>query len=268
MTFARALLAAGAALIATPAFAQESHDWWRFDDLGVTVTTGADYSAGDYGGPSDTKILVVPLTVRAKSGPIRLSATLPYLRIDGPGNIVGGGDGGPIIIDPNDPTPATVRKGLGDLSLAAAYALPDVALGGFEVELGARVKLPTSSERKRLGTGKTDFSVSLDVARPIGNIAPFVTVGYRMPGEPAGVALRNSFTTSVGTTVSLGAATLIASYDYSEATSRFVEDSHSLFGGMNLPLSKRISLTGYGTAGLSEGAPDFGAGLLLSAKIF
>lgn len=263
-----ALAACIAATGATQAAAEDGYDLQRGRDIGVTFTTGADYSVGDYGGPSNTKILVVPFSLRAKTGPFRISATVPYLRIDGPGNIVGGGEGGPIIIDPNDPTPREVREGLGDLSVSAAYSLPEDALGGFEVDLGARVKLPTSSERKRLGTGKTDFAVSVDVARPIGNIAPFATVGYRMLGDPEGTNLRNTFTTSVGTTISAGTTTFIASYDYSGATTGSVEDSHSLFGGVSVPVSKRFSFTGYGTAGLSEGAADYGVGLLLSAKLF
>lgn len=266
-----ALAACVAAMGAMPAAAEDGNDLQRdrlLGDLGVTFTTGADYSVGDYGGRSNTRILVVPFSLRAKAGPFKLSATLPYLRIDGPGNIVGGGEGGPIIIDPNDPTPREVREGLGDVSLSAIYSLPGEALGGFEVDLGARVKLPTSSESKRLGTGKTDVAVSVDVARPIGNIAPFATVGYRMPGDPDGISLRNTFTTSVGTTVSLGSTTLIASYDYAGATTRQVADSHSLFGGVSVPVSDRFSLVGYGTGGLSEGAADFGVGLLLSARLF
>lgn len=252
---------------ASPALAQDSVEP-EDTSPSFTFTTGFDYSTGDYGAPSDTEILVVPFSLKAKTGPLRVTATLPYLRIDGPGNIVGGGDGGPIIIDPNDPTPRQVREGLGDLSLSLAYALAAESLAGFEVDLGARVKLPTSSESKRLGTGKTDFAVSVDVARPIGPVAPFVTLGYRMPGDPEGIDLRNTFTSSVGATWSVGTTTLIASYDYSGAASRLAEDSHSLFGGLSVPVSKRLSFTGYGTAGLSDGAPDVGVGLLLSARIF
>jgi hypothetical protein len=265
---AAAVAAFVAGAIATPTAAQETRSVQRDRSLGLTFSTGVDYSIGDYGAPTDTKILVVPFSGRVRSGPFTFRATIPYLRIDGPGNIVGGGDGGPIIIDPNDPTPREVRDGLGDLSLSAGYSLPEEALGGFEVELGGRVKLPTSSERRRLGTGETDFAVNLEVARPIGNAVPFVELSYRMPGDPAGFDLRNTVSTSVGTTLSAGAATLIGSYDYSGAASRLAEDSHSLFLGANFPVGGGLSLTGYGTAGLSNGAPDYGVGLLLSARVF
>jgi hypothetical protein len=106
------------------------------------------------------------------------------------------------------------------------------------------------------------------VARPIGAFAPFVNLAYRMPGNPEGAALRNSVLTSVGATLTAGSTTFIASYDYSGAASALAEDSHSLFGGLNVPVADRLSFTGYGIAGLNDGAPDFGAGLLLSARIF
>ena len=56
------------------------------------------------------------------------------------------------------------------------------------------------------------------------------------------------------------------SYDYSAATTNSVEDSHSLFGGLVTRINRRLSLTGYGTIGLSEGAPDYGLGVLLSLR--
>lgn len=267
MKRAASIAALAAMLVAVPAAAQDRNAARRTDRIGLSFTTGADYSVGDYGGPSDTKILVVPFSLRAKTGALRVSATVPYLRIDGPGNIVGGGEGGPIIIDPNAANPRQVREGLGDLSLGATYSLPPEGLGGFEVDVGARVKLPTSSSRERLGTGKTDFAVSLDVSRPIGSVAPFVTVGYRIPGDPDGFDLRNTVSTSVGSTFQLGSVTAIASYDYSGATSRLSEDSHSLFGALSGPVAKGLNLTGYSTVGFSEGAPDFGVGLLVSIDL-
>jgi opacity protein-like surface antigen len=265
-----ALVAVGLAALAAPAAAQETQAnqaLRRDKSVGVTLTTGADYSVGRYGGTADTKILVVPFSLRAKTGPFRFSATIPYLRIDGPGNIVGGGDTGPIVIDPNAPSPRQVRQGVGDLSLGVAYSLPSAALGGFDVDLGARVKLPTSSRSRGLGTGKTDFAVSADISRSIGNVSPFVTVGYRIPGKPAGLNLRNSFTGSVGTTVTAGKAVAILSYDYAGRTSAQSIDSHSLFGALSGPVAGGLTLTGYGTVGLSQGAPDYGVGLLASVKI-
>jgi hypothetical protein len=263
-----AVAASIATVAAAPAAAQETRAVRSVPAVGLSFTTGADYSIGDYGAAENTNILVVPLNVRATTGGLRLSATLPYLRIDGPGNIVGGGEGGPILVDPRAPSPRQVREGLGDLTLGATYSLPSEALTGFDVDIGGRVKLPTASQADRLGTGKADFSVMTDISRPIGNMAPFVTLGYRMPGSPEGVDLRNSVFGSVGTSVVAGPAVFIASYDYAGATNPLSQDSHNLFGAVSGPVANRLNLTGYGTVGLSKGAPDFGVGLLLTVRAF
>lgn len=235
-------------------------------DVRVAVSSGIDFSSGDYGAAEKTKILVVPFSLRAATGALRLSATLPYLRIDSPGNIVGGGTGGPIIVDPNAPVTREVREGLGDLSLGATYTLPTQILG-LDVDLTSRVKLPTSSKRKSLGTGKTDVTLRSEFSRQVGTWGPFVTVGYRFLGDPEGVDLRNSISTSVGTTKRLGSTVLIASYDYARATTSAAEDAHELFGAVSGPLTPRVNWTTYGIAGLSEGSPDYGIGLLLSLKL-
>ena len=255
-----------ASVFAAPASAQQGGALRRDRSLGLSLTTGADYSSGRYGGPAKTEILVVPFSLRARKGPFRVSATLPWLRLDGPANIVGGGEDGPIVIDPNAPSPRQVRKGLGDLSLGFDYALPRDDLGGFEVDLGVRLKLPTSGTSRGLSTGKTDIGLVADISRPLGKFSPFLTLGYRMPGDPDGFELRNSVTVSAGTSATFGKLVAIGAYDYAGATSRSSFDSHSLFGALAAPVAKRVILTGYGSVGLSRGAPDHGIGLLVTFR--
>ncbi len=257
-------------LAAAPAAAQDQMALQPRAPFELSFTTGADTSQGDYGAFSPTNILVVPFSLRARSGPFRLSATIPYLRIDGPAGIVaaGGGESGPIIINPSLPMPREVRKGLGDLNLGATWSLPSGLPGGVEVDLSARVKLPTSARRKALGTGKTDFTVMAEASRPVGIVTPFVSLGYRMPGDTEGSRLRNIVTASVGASVPVGDLVAIVSYDYSGASSRLSRDSHGVFAALSGPIGKRLSLTTYGTVGISEGAPDYGLGVLVSVRIF
>lgn len=264
--FARAVLVGPAALASAAALptstAHAQSTWPSF-----SITTGVDYSSGGYGIDEKTKILVVPISARVVFGQLRLLATLPYLRIDSPGTVFGGVNGNPVVVDPGTPMGREVREGLGDLSLGATYALSDRAIGGFDVDLGARVKFPTSERDEALGTGEIDSAFSVDISRSIGNWAPFLTVGYRILGDPEGWRLRDGFTTSVGTSIILGKAVAIASYDYSRSNSRFVDDAHELFGAVSLPTTERLNWTAYGTVGLSEGSPDLGVGLLLSLKL-
>lgn len=258
---------AAAALSASPAAAQQGEVLLRRDkSLGLSLTTGADFSSGRFGASAETRILVVPLSLRARKGPIRISATLPYLRLDGPANIVGGGEGGPIVIDPSAPTPRRVRDGLGDLGLGLDWTIPSADLAGFQLDLGVRLKLPTGSQRRGLSTGKADIGVVADMSRQMGKASPFLTLGYRMPGDPAGFDLRNTPTVSAGTSLTLGRLVAIGAYDYSGATSRLSFASHSLFGALAAPVAKRATLTGYASVGLSRGAPDYGVGLLVTFR--
>lgn len=257
-------------LTAAPAAAQDQMALETRDAFRLSFTTGADTSVGDYGAFQETNILVVPFSLRAKRGPFRLAVTIPYLRIDGPGGIVaaGGGESGPIIINPFAPVAREVRKGFGDLNLGVTWSLPSTLPGGLEIDVTARIKLPTSARRKALGTGKTDYMIMAEVSRRVGIVTPFVTLGYRMPGDPAGADLRNLVTGSVGASVPLGEIVAIASYDYSGASSRLSRPSQSFFAALSGPIGDRLSLTTYGTVGLTEGAPNYGLGVLVSFRIF
>ena len=249
---------------ASPSHAQDARkdELQTPDDTSLSVTTGVDWSSGDYGTGSDTRILVVPLALRYKTGNLRVSVTQPWLRIDGSSAIVGNGPGG-VIIDPN--APRTTRSGLGDLTVGAAYMIPEEKLG-VGIDLSARVKLPTASRSKGLGTGKTDVTVGAELSRSFGSVTPFASIGYRMPGDPEGIDLRNAWTASGGASVAMGKAVLIASYDYRQSTSRLAKDSHELFGAYSTPLNDALNFTFYGSAGLSDGAPDYGVGGMITVR--
>jgi hypothetical protein len=213
------------------------------------------------GGLRRTPCVGGEVAARFKTGNLRLSATIPYIRING-ANVVSG-DGGPIVIDPN--APRVTRDGIGDLTLGANYAIPEEKLG-FGLDLGGRVKLPVAETD--LGTGKTDFSVSAEVSKTFGTVTPFVQGGYRWMGDPATIDLNNVFFASAGASVALGKSVLLVSYDYRQATTNLIDDSQELFGAFSAPLGKRLNFTLYGSAGLSEGAPDYGAGAMLTLKAF
>lgn len=252
-----------ASLLAGPVLAQDATaPGSAHSDTNIALTAGVDYSSGKYGGPISTDILVVPASLRLTSGRWRFSATLPYLRIVGAQSVVAG-DGGPVVIDPN--TPRVRRDGVGDLSLASTYAIPEDAFG-LGVELTGHVKVPTASRSRGLGTGKTDFALSAEVSKTFGSVTPFVEGGYRWIGSPSGISLRNAPFASAGASIAFGKVVAIASYDYRGRTSDFSRSSKELFGALSGPLSRKVNWTFYGSAGLSSGAPDAGVGLMLSYK--
>ena len=265
-------LAPGVALlaVAAPAFAQDRgvEEIVNAGDKtsAVLFSTGIDYSRGHYGDVEATAIIVVPASLRVRAANwLSLGASLAWIRIDGPG-VVLGPDNEPL---PGFPIARQTRQGLGDLSASATVSLPLGEDTPWSVDLTGRVKLPTASKSRGLTTGKTDFSFGADIGYVTGKWAPFVELGIRLPGDPAGIDLRNSPSVSVGAVrvLGTGAGALIASYDWQRAFSPLAADSHSLFAAWSRPVAKRFDLTGYGSVGLSQGAAGIEAGVLVTVKI-
>ena len=251
----RTILAAAAIASATPAMAEPAAE----------LSTGIEYQEGDYGTGERVETLSVRNAVRIEAGRTFFTASLPYHRLEAPGNVVGGGGGLlglPIIIDPTEPPTRQVREGLGDLRLGVGHTLP--RLGGVDLTLSGQVKLPTASARRGLGTGEIDFSIGAEAARTVGRVTPFAAISYTMPGNPDDFELRNSFAARGGVVAQLSSnlrGTL--AYGYAQSLSPLVPDEQQLSTGLNVGLSRQLSLGLYGSAGLSEGAPDIGAGLQL-----
>jgi hypothetical protein len=196
-----------------------------------------------------------------------LIASLPYQRLEAPGNVVGGTGllGLPIIIDPTRPAARDVREGLGDLRIGGGYRLPP--LGGFDVALAGEIKVPTAAAG--LGTGETDLSISAEAARTIGFVTPFGALGYTRPGDPNAFPLRDSFSARGGLAARLSDNLRGSlSYGYAQSISPLIRDEQEITTGLEVGLSRRLSLGLEGSAGLSEGAADLGAGVRIGWRVF
>lgn len=263
-----------AASFAQPAFAQSeradqssergdtgdrSGPDWRF-----YLSSGVSYVTRD-GELGRTNYYRVPFGARITKGPFRLSASIPYVIVKGPGSVIGEGEDE---ID-DSLTDDGTRKGLGDLRLTARYRLPKSALGGFELDLLGRVKVPTASREKRLGTGEVDYAVGAELSRDVGQFEPFVSAQYRINGDRPDLDYRNTIAASAGTAVRLGRRTRASvSYDYAQSRIRGRSGISSLDAGVTTRLSKRVSLSGSGSVGLSKRAPDLGLSSSITWRAF
>ncbi|HYE27745.1 MAG TPA: transporter [Allosphingosinicella sp.] len=248
-----------AAVAATPAAAQQKS---------VEVGGGVEYQQGDYGTGERIEILSVPARFKLQSGRVTLTANVPWQRIEGPGNAVGGGGLLGIIIDPTQPAARTVRQGLGDVRLGATYAVPRASLGGVGLAVSGQVKLPTASSAKGLGTGAIDYAVGAEVSTRVGDVVPFAAVGYTVPGDPDGYELRNGLSARAGAALGLSkSAELHVAYGYARNLSPRLADEQQISTGLSARVSKRLSIGVQGTAGLSDGSPDVGAGLSLGIRM-
>ena len=235
----------------------------------LSLSAGGSAWSGDYGAPTSTEIRAALLNARYAMGDLRLTASLPYMRIKSNGTVFTGIGATPLIVAPTIPMGQRKREGWGDLTLGASYRLPLPPSTGFDFELTGKVKLATASAASGVSTGQTDYSVGGELSKPMGALVPFVSVTWRQFGDAPGWDLRNGVATSVGASyVFANRMTAVLSYDYAQAASRFVSDAHEIGAAVSIPVyNDRLRLTAFGSRGLSKGAADFSGGLSLSVNL-
>lgn len=243
---------AGAIAANTDASAQQ-------DVNSFELSTGFDYSVGKYGATVDTSVKDVPLEAKAQLGRLRLQASLPYVWIKGPGQIVGG-----VVVGSSSPTAVAERHGVGDLSLAAAYRLTNDHGALPMIELGGNVKLPTANTT--IGTGKTDYGVNVALYKSVGpQVTLFGSVGYSWLGSPAAYQLKNGITAYGGLNIRPDpAVNLGASVAYREPVATGLQGQAVVSPYLTYRFSQHLGLTAYGTAGLNNASPRVGAGVRLT----
>ena len=239
-------------------------------DTALKLGLGANYSTGDYGTGQDVDIWSVPFSANFETGRWILGLTVPYISITSAGDVVGGTDAPVVTKKKKTKTTGgvvdrTTESGLGDIVGSVGYA---VLAGGDNtplVELTGKVKFPTASESKSLGTGEFDYTAQVDFSQDFGKVTPFATLGYRIMGDPAGTDLDNIFLASAGAVyafndhVSAGAA-----LDYRQATTSSADDSVAFSSYVSWGLSDHLALDFHVMFGLSDGSPDSGGGLQLT----
>ena len=226
------------------------------------LSIGSSVASGHFGAPSRSTIWNTAFGLRFATGGLRLTGSVPYMRVRSAGLILTGIDSTPVPVFGPLPGPRRTISGLGDLTLGAAYTLPS-GPGGLEVELSGRVKLPTASN-DLLSSGKTDYSAGLQLTKAIGRVAPFVSTTYRVLGDTRSLHLKDGFAASAGASAIFGSVVVLGSYHYANRASDFVHDSHELFAGASALLSRRLRLTGFATKGLSTGAAGESGGIGLA----
>lgn len=244
---------------------------------GLSLGIGADYSSGDYGSDITTKILSVPVSAKYATGDWTFKASLPWVRVDGDANVVpglgdvvnlnpsgrgrgnsGGGSGG------TDASTTGTTSGIGDLRLSAAYAIP--MQGSWGVDLTGNVKIATADEDKGLGTGANDYGAAIDVYRRVGEATTlFGGVGYTVLGDSDYIEVDSVLNGNVGVSQKLGSGSVGVMYDYRQPTSEASDDRSEVTGFYSFPTSDTSKMQLYATKGLTDGSPDWGAGVNFTA---
>ncbi|MCA0901507.1 hypothetical protein [Microbulbifer agarilyticus] len=266
--FTKAFIAASSVSLCSGAMASD----WKY-------SLGADVSSGDYGSTAETDITSLPFTVSySPSAAWTFKASLPWVSVEGPGDVIPGGDGGFVIGPGNgfgngnggnqnpDESVRSKESGLGDLWLTGTYSLEPVGNRYF-VDLSAKYKVPLGDEERGLGTGESDYSLQMEVFTAVDDFTPFVTVARKFKGDLPDVVLRDVWYTSVGSGYRLSeVSSMGASLDYQQAATDTSSAQTEIFGYYSHKLNNRWTGMLYGYIGLADGSPDQGFGLQISYR--
>jgi hypothetical protein len=270
------------------------------------LSLGGTYSSGRYGSTATTRVATAPLVLRYNRARFSLRVSVPFVHVTGPGSLVdtpqgsggdasggddgasggvgaeapelddGGSSGGttctPTAEEPCPPPggdiPASnraARNGIGDVAVTAGYGID---IGRIAVlDVAARVKLPTASRAKGIGTGKTDVTLSGTLTHEFGTASVWAGARRRLAGKVPGLVLRDVWGLSGG--ASLEAApgvTLGADFDWQQSALRH-RPLTELTGWTSVRLSPRLRLNAYAGAGLSSRSAGFLGGLSLAWRL-
>lgn len=227
----------------------------------TSVSVGAEYTQGDYGTSSTTKIWYFPITLGYETDQNLVSITVPYLSVEGTGNVVATG-GGMGMRRTTSNTSSTTETGLGDIVLTGSQKIAGTATS--RIDLTGKIKLGTADEDKNLGTGENDYAVQLDFAQSYNGNNLFGSGGYKIIGDPSGIDYDNVFYGSVGLSRKLDAASTAGLEFFAQQAVLSGTDGQS---ELTLFLSNkpdnRTKVTGYVLVGLANGSPDWGLGVAL-----
>lgn len=281
--YAAATLAAG--LVGLPAQAADSFQ----------LSTGADYSSGDFGGSTRTEVLVVPISARLHYQGWSLRATLPYLQVQGPADVIvivddgggsnsgsggssssgsgrssdddldgvddSGGDRGE-----NDSFASNRREsGIGDATLALTRSFNAIGDTPLYVDVIGRVKFATGKAATGLGVGATDYSAGGELGY-VGRAGGLYAAGARrFLGSNASLQRVDGWQWSGGGWINLGSAVeLGAAYSWRQASVPLGIDSRAVEVNLGMLLGETWQASLFASRGLSDGSPDHAGGLSLS----
>lgn len=222
----------------------------------LSAGAGIDYSKGDYGTGSETKILSIPFMARYDNDPWKLKATVPYLRVTGQGDVIPG-----IGRNGRGQRGETTESGIGDTVLAATYGALYEPQSKFGLDLTAKLKLPTGDENRGLGTGSVDETLQAELYKSLDRLTVFGTFGYTFFGHSDVVELKNAAHAEVGAITRINATDSVGASLYGrQAVVEGGEPQRELTVFWNRRVTKAQRFQAYFLLGLADGSPDVGIG--------
>ncbi len=222
----------------------------------MSLTLGAEYTSGEYGGDENIDDVYLPLTVAWSNENLSARVTVPYAYVSAPeGSIIGRGND--VVIGSGE---SRSDSGLGDVTLAVSwldvYSSRDVAL-----DVTGKVKLGTADEEKGLGTGETDYTLQLDGYVFQDDFLWMATVGYKWRGDSPGLDLDDTWFAAGGMAVRMPAESRVGTLvSYRPEVVDGGEDAMDVTLFYDRDFAPALGAQLYVLAGLTDGSPDWGIG--------
>ncbi|MCF6215615.1 MAG: hypothetical protein L3J58_05515 [Emcibacter sp.] len=236
----------------------------------VSLHVGFDYTQGDYGNLTKTKMIYMPISLNYTVEAWSFRVSSGYVRVTGEDNIMPGTGFATLLTDFSEGDIAQGSDdGMGDIFLSGSYAFNELRAQNLYFDITAQIKIPTTNVSDGLSTGKTDFSLQFSATKIIGNFLPFATLGYRYVGKTDYYDLQNIWFASLGMAYYLNRdITLGLSYDLRKSVNVNTANLQEIQVYMDYRFPEKWGTENwgayfYGITGLSDNSPDIGGGFQL-----
>lgn len=224
----------------------------------LRTSTSVEHSSGRYGGDGKFAVTSVSSMIGVNMQDWFVRASLPYLQVKGPAWPVVIGDGGP---EAGAGAGGEVRteRGIGDLALFAGRGFSRIGGRPIYGAVSGRVKLPTGSRARGLGTGSTDAALIGELGVADGRRGVYFSGSRRFLGDAAGFRRRDGWQAGGGGWVMLTGSTFAGGgLDWREAAVRTAADPAEIYAYVGHDLDRRWRLQLGARLGLSDGSPAYG----------
>ena len=226
----------------------------------LTLSTSYDYSTGDYGQTVDTSITYIPVTAKLRYEQWTYKLTVPYLRITGPGVVVGGGE--TVVV--GTPIAKGTKSGMGDILTSIGYTMP-LHHPALSADFTGEIKFPTADEGDRLGTGNTDYALQFGLTQRTEDVFLNGKIGRRFNGSSVDYRLKDIWKFSVGGGYIFNhSASVGAVYDFRQVAAHTGSDFSQITGFVTYKLMDNWSAQVRVGSGFTDAAPNLSTGVHLN----
>lgn len=225
------------------------------------VSTGYNYSSGDYGRSTTSTAHSIPVTLRVQDGNISGRLTVPVVSMHGTGI---GLDGVPSnsLLDKESAT------GFGNVQMGLAYK-EKLNRRGTSGEISGRIEIPTANSNHRLGADTPSVLLQVGINQKITRkIFTNVSVGRKFTGSTNTYPLNDTWKANIGAGYKVSPR--MTAGGSLELRTPASDTSHPYQVGtayVQYRVNPKTSVQGYVGAGLTQSSPDFITGVEVTRKV-